>query len=185
MKGNQRITLTKKLLQEALLHIMEEKPLEKISITELCAESGINRTTFYRHYTVLRDVLIEMQIQFAETCNDLFPMPLSIESPKLYLENLCSLLHRNSKLIKIFIRNNSEEDIIHLFDEFFQKMIPYHTDLIKKQSIDDADLKLICTYIAGGSYFMLRRWLLEDIEKTPQEIASLVLTFLKNTYIFK
>ena len=35
-KENQRIALTKRLLQEALLRLLEQMPLEKISITQLC-----------------------------------------------------------------------------------------------------------------------------------------------------
>ena len=48
-KENQRITLTKKLLQEGLLRLLEVKTLDNISVTELCRESGINRATFYNH----------------------------------------------------------------------------------------------------------------------------------------
>ena len=50
MKGNQRIALTKRLLQEGLIRLLEKKPLDKNSVTELCGESGINQATFYRHY---------------------------------------------------------------------------------------------------------------------------------------
>ena len=64
MKGNQRIALTKRLLQEALLRLMNRKPLDKISITELCDEAGINRTTFYRHYYTPHDVLLSMELDF-------------------------------------------------------------------------------------------------------------------------
>ena len=52
-KENQRIALTKKLLQEGLLRLLETKTLDKISVTVLCRESGINRATFYNHYNSL------------------------------------------------------------------------------------------------------------------------------------
>lgn len=50
MKDDQRVTLTKRLLQEGLLRLLETKEIDKINVTELCRESGINRATFYRHY---------------------------------------------------------------------------------------------------------------------------------------
>ena len=58
-KENQRIALTKKLLQEGLLRLLEVKTLDKISVTELCRESGINRATFYNHYTSPQDLRSE------------------------------------------------------------------------------------------------------------------------------
>ncbi len=59
---NQRIMLTRRLLKEALLRLLESAPLDKISVTQLCQEAGVNRATFYRHYTSQEDVLQEIQL---------------------------------------------------------------------------------------------------------------------------
>lgn len=48
-KENQRIAITKGLLKESLLHLLKKKKIDRITITELCQESGINRSTFYRY----------------------------------------------------------------------------------------------------------------------------------------
>ena len=53
--------LTRRLLKEALLRLLESAPLDKISVTQLCQEAGVNRATFYRHYTSQEDVLQEIQ----------------------------------------------------------------------------------------------------------------------------
>ena len=50
MKDDQRTALTKRLLREGLLRLLSKTDLNKISVTQLCIESGINRATFYRHY---------------------------------------------------------------------------------------------------------------------------------------
>ena len=57
MKDDQRIALTKRLLREGLLRLLSKTDLNKISVTQLCIESGINRATFYRHYEEPRDIL--------------------------------------------------------------------------------------------------------------------------------
>ena len=46
MKDDQRIALTKRLLREGLLCLLSKTDLNKISVTQLCIESGINRATF-------------------------------------------------------------------------------------------------------------------------------------------
>lgn len=48
-RENQRIAITKRLLKESLMRLLQEKELEKINITELCKDAGVNRATFYRH----------------------------------------------------------------------------------------------------------------------------------------
>ena len=63
---NQRVRLTKRLLSESLLDLMQQKDLDQISVIELCRKAGINRATFYRYYSNPVDVLQEIQ---SETCS--------------------------------------------------------------------------------------------------------------------
>lgn len=46
-------------MDEALLSLLEKKEFEYITIKEICAEAGVNRSTFYLHYETTRDLLIE------------------------------------------------------------------------------------------------------------------------------
>ena len=63
MKDDQRIALTKRLLREGLLRLFSKTDLNKISVTQLCIESGINRATFYRHYEEPRDILNDIKYE--------------------------------------------------------------------------------------------------------------------------
>ena len=61
---NQRVRLTKRMLKDALVQLMETKPLEKITIYELCAKAEINRTTFYKYYGSQYDLLDDIKADF-------------------------------------------------------------------------------------------------------------------------
>ena len=41
---------TKKTLSASLKKFMERKPLSKISVSEIIADCGVNRKTFYYHF---------------------------------------------------------------------------------------------------------------------------------------
>ena len=43
----------------ALLSLLEKKPFEYVTISELCEEAGVNRSTFYLHYENTADLLKE------------------------------------------------------------------------------------------------------------------------------
>lgn len=49
--------LSRQLLVEGLLRLMEKKDYRSISVSELCAEADIARRTFYRHFETIDDVL--------------------------------------------------------------------------------------------------------------------------------
>ena len=64
-KKDRRVMYTKMFLRESLLELMKEKPIDKITPTELCRTANINRNTFYSHYYSPRDVLIEIENDFS------------------------------------------------------------------------------------------------------------------------
>ena len=48
-----RIKKTERAIREAFLALRAQKPLEKITVKELCAAAYINKSTFYAHYADL------------------------------------------------------------------------------------------------------------------------------------
>ncbi len=96
MELHQRVVVTKRMVKEGLMRMLEKKPLEKINITELCQEAGINRTTFYRYYELPRDILTEMQNEFFEETFECFQKPLTVSD----IERLFVCLSEHSELVK-------------------------------------------------------------------------------------
>ena len=54
---DRRVQYTKMFLREALIELMKEKPIGKVTPTELCRRADINRNTFYSHYSCAEDLL--------------------------------------------------------------------------------------------------------------------------------
>ncbi|HIU32437.1 MAG TPA: hypothetical protein IAB66_09790 [Candidatus Caccousia avistercoris] len=49
--------------------------------------------------------------------------------------------------------------------------------------LDAESQHLAYTYLAGGTYFLLRQWLVEGIDKSPQEIVRLVLRIVNKDFM--
>ena len=76
--------LTRECLTTALMQLMKEKPLDKITITELVARSGVSRTAFYRNYSTKEDILVDIRKAIAETSNNLLLRPELKDDPFLW-----------------------------------------------------------------------------------------------------
>ncbi len=50
---------TRSKIKHSLLHLLSEDPLSYISVSDLCKEAKISRTSFYKHYKNIRNVLEE------------------------------------------------------------------------------------------------------------------------------
>ena len=49
--------ITKDSILDCVWQLLEKKTPDKITVTEICEDCGINRNTFYYHFTDLIDVL--------------------------------------------------------------------------------------------------------------------------------
>ena len=67
VKQDVRILKTKERLRNALLSLLKDKPLDEITISEICNKASVNRNTFYSHYESVKDLQGEIEGLFMET----------------------------------------------------------------------------------------------------------------------
>lgn len=60
-EANRRVRATKRALQNAMVELMKEKPVEAITVRELTELADVNRSTFYLHYADVYDLLDRME----------------------------------------------------------------------------------------------------------------------------
>lgn len=174
-KENQRIALTKQLLQNGLLRLLKQKNIQKINITELCKEAGINRSTFYKYYNTPYDVLTDMGNtiirKFIDETN--IENLTSLPDHRKFYEQLCRYLYENADTMKILIGYNLDSEISDVL-----KCSPKTHDVLVKlleRKFETEEIEMALTFIYSGAYNLIRKWIMEDIPKTPEEIADLIL----------
>lgn len=174
-KENQRITVTKRMLKEGMLRLMETKPLPKISVSELCRVSGINRVTFYNHYDAPADILAEIGDDMVHDIQSLLKEKQLRSHATLQerVEYACEYLKQNEQTAKLIFQNNTPES------EFAAKLFRGQEEwkiasdeLTSAYGEDGKDL--FFTFMIHGAYCMIAKWLLDDVKKTPKEMGRLI-----------
>lgn len=87
-----RVQRTFKMLDDAFAELLEEKPFEEITVSEICERSTVRRVTFYKHfqdkYDYLRHFLGAMTERFVEQAG----AAEDIEDVGPYVEHMQSAL---------------------------------------------------------------------------------------------
>ena len=99
-KTDRRVKYTKQAIRDGFLKLLSQKPIEKISVTEICREADINRGTFYSHYNDpydLRDSLVEELIEAVRV-----RMKELGATKRLTVGQMLALLKENQELCRIF-----------------------------------------------------------------------------------
>ncbi|GAA0594388.1 TetR/AcrR family transcriptional regulator [Virgibacillus siamensis] len=135
MKQDLRIIKTQENLRYALLKLLKSKPLESITIAELCRLAKINRGTFYLHYKDVHGVFKHYVEVIVE---DLWR---SYEEP--YHKTNYKIEKIQADMIKIFHHVKEYQDFYQIvFDERVPMMYYYLLfDTIRsfmRESVDEA-----------------------------------------------
>lgn len=65
-KNNQRFQDSERKMQDALLRLLKSGSTQEITVQDICKESEVNRTTFYAHYSDIRELTEKSEIQLRE-----------------------------------------------------------------------------------------------------------------------
>lgn len=170
---NQRIRLSKKMLKEALIQLLQNKAIEKITIYELCDTAQINRTTFYKYYGNQYDLLDEIENDFFNELEEYLTtdQPEDLNCLRRILENL----EREQAKCKVLI--NSVPDL-EFSEKLFslpsiQSFIKYHTP----QHYTLSQAEYFRLFFCQGGYAIIRKWLNKESRESPEEIASMLSDF--------
>lgn len=172
MKTDPRARYTKSIIEEAFLSIVHEKPLSKVTVSEICTRAEINRGTFYRYYLDVYDLADKMADEGLERVKK----AVSGESGRDFqtaLAEMLRFLKEDSRLFYLALSG--------IFDEkqqnsFMQRVfVEFFTALGTQLPNADEDLRLRqFAYISGGSGALIEYWLRSGTKESPEEMAELI-----------
>lgn len=171
--SDQRVIVTKKILRDALLRLMEEKSINKITPTELCRKANINRNTFYSHYRAPEDVLHEIEEEILKEVTIAFQDHFHYDSIEELVRQCCTIFKNNSDICSIIFSENSESDSLFRIVDMARNTA-YAEWRRSGLKASDEQLELIYQYCAGGCVSMVRFWLANGIKQDIDEMATLL-----------
>ncbi|ALX48940.1 TetR-like C-terminal domain-containing protein [Lentibacillus amyloliquefaciens] len=118
MKHDLRIVKTQESLRLALLTLLKSKPLESITIAELCRMAKVNRGTFYKHYKDVHDLFKHYLEVIVEDLRQSYEEPY--HKTNFNIENI------ETDMIKIFHHVKEYQEFYQIvFDERIPMMYYY------------------------------------------------------------
>ena len=164
---NQRIRVSKTMLKNALMQLLEKKSIDKISIYELCDTAQLNRTTFYKYYGSQYDLLTDIE-------NDCFHKLEEILSGNSSDSEdcLCRMLEAlldDEEHFKVLINSLPDKDFsTKLFD---LPTIRKQLDMAIPETFTKEERNELCLFFYQGGYAVIREWLNRENRQPPKKMA--------------
>ena len=178
---NRSVRNTKKRLQEALLTLVQKKPINQITVKELTELADVNRGTFYFHYTDVYDMLHKTEDRFFNDFNDVLNGTELKSGDELYpyLVEIFSFLEKNSDMCRIFFSENCDMKFFNNIKALVNERC-FTINNAASQNIDSQHAALCNAFVVNGCVGLMQRWLDDDFAATPEEISQILLNIITN-----
>ena len=179
MKQDLRVAVTKRMIQEALIRLLENKPIDKIKVNELCEESGINRATFYRHYETLQDILREIEADVIHAMPQPRQKPRTLEDARAYLKQVCTYIYDNIGIMQILLTNRTDEEMMQSMTVFYRDYLDIYLETLPLDRPSEDTIQIAITLLAGGCHYLMKKCVMGQIQKTPAELADILCNMVR------
>lgn len=176
VKLDRKTRYTRMVLQDSLIELMREKPINKITIKELCEKADVNRTTFYAHYTDQYDLLRKIEDEVLSWAKDAFNTIIGTVADETEtikgLEGICQYIVENSKHLQVLMSEQGDIDFQkQLFTLVYQL---WGMPPLAGQNGDTDIKELYFIFAVNGSVGLIQHWLKNGLNQSAKEIAHVI-----------
>ncbi|MFW0761023.1 TetR/AcrR family transcriptional regulator [Staphylococcus cohnii] len=181
MAEDRRVRKTQNAIKHAFIQLLNEKDLDKITISDIAHKADINRGTFYLHYEDKYMLLNKMENDYIEelskTLNtkDKFYVGMDAEAfARIFTEEKLKriILHINTNfefyktIFMLERRSQLETKISQVMYENMKK------HLVTKDTVDGIPLDYFHSYVAGASISFIKYWVKDNRKIDPQTLVD-------------
>ena len=172
-----RILRTRQLIKDALIDLLQEMELNKITVNRIAERATINRVTFYLHYDDIQDMLVKMAQEMAEEVESILKSTTTSQnSPDdigwLKLVTLLEYIAENGRFYKVVLGSRRTpiftERLLTIITETITESIENNSLLATKGIQRDIAIWHGSSALIGT----ISAWVRKDMPYTPQFLAK-------------
>jgi len=171
-----RVVRTRSLLHAAMLELLEGMPYSAVSVTDITKKAGVNRVTFYSHYSSKADLLEEIMeekfsqyfsiVEYIKPLKDIDQLIAGLE---VYFRKSLQHISQNVKFYRLLF-SGVLPDYKDRFEKRFQDRLKQLMLKAGANAGADArvDFDFYVEWNVGGTIQTIRKWL-DNGMNPPQE----------------
>lgn len=171
--------ITKRALSNSLKKMLASKPLDKVTVTDIVEDCGVNRQTFYYHFKDLGDLVEWTCIEDADE---------ALKNNKTYdtwqegFLAIFALMKADRPFIMNIYHSVSREQLeLYLYKLVYKLLIDVVDELAVGMSVREEDKVFIANFYKYAFVGIVFDWINHDMRQNPQEIIDHLSILIKGT----
>lgn len=162
---------SKQLIQKALIDLLQEKQVDKITVSDVVRKAEINRGTFYAHYTDIPDVLNHMIMQFFSTIREAIsdhPRRLT-DIPHALMSRVQAILEADLDFCTKIMTSSASSL---MYEQLVSTVLDYMIQQEERFGFGNHELYVLTVrFCAGGLSNLYRDWFAGKVDISLDELT--------------
>lgn len=173
MATDARVRYTKMVIVQSFIKLLKDKPINRITVKEICELSEINRATFYKHYLDVYDLLDKIEAQYLDELMEVLNSRKN-NTPKDVLTLIMASFKAGEEIYTAVFSANGDPSFPAKaleqckYIEIDQAQAHTKKNLTKEQRV------WIYQFIANGCNGILNKWISGGMKEPISEVAEFV-----------
>lgn len=147
-KSDARVRYTERILKESFLAVLREKPVNKITVKEVCELAEINRATFYAHYSDCFALMESIEEELVDAFSQSLKHTDSLMESGV-IEAIYEMIDQHKEACQVLIFNGASNSILgKMVSRIREERINIWRKHLKHAS--DEELEMLYTHLSNG-----------------------------------
>ena len=164
IKNNKRKRNSKERIEKAFVALIQTNVLEKITVSTLCKEAGLNRTTFYANYLDIYDLADKVRENLERDVTTLY----QDETTYGYNSNDYLRLFQHMRDNQLFYQTYFKLG----YDQQY-RILQYDTNLAEKH-FNNKHIHYHLEFFRAGFNSIVKLWLEHGCVESPEEMNEII-----------
>ena len=167
-----RVRYTRMMIEKNFLELLEEKPVYKITVTELCQRAQINRATFYKHYLDVPDLLEKLEERLFEQIRLAFRDHAT--GMDVFLTDMLYYMQQEGMRFMVLGSDNGDPGLMaKTFTLCYESAYPILEQNIP--NISEEERQMLYHFLTQGSGGILTGWIKNGMKEAPETVVGFIM----------
>ena len=162
--------ITKRALEQSLKNLLQQKPLSKITISDITEDCGISRMTFYYHF---KDIYDLVEWACAEDAARALQNKKTYDTWQQGFVQIFHAVRENQAFVmnvyRCVNREQVEKYLVPLTDQLIMGVI---TERAAGMTVREADQQFIAQVYSYAFVGIMLDWIRDDMRADPEELVN-------------
>ncbi len=164
VKNNKRRRESVEKIEKVFINLLQTKEINEISVSDICKEAGLNRSTFYANYIDIYDLADNIRDELENDFGTIFKQNEPKENENSGAVKMFKHIKENQLFYRTYFKlgydNNHQAliyDVSRAEKDFANKNLDYHIEFFR-----------------SGLNAIIKKWLAGGCKESPEEMSEII-----------